>query len=102
MQLANLKNVNPNYLGMIDQVVCTGARCVQYDTSFMTGEMLSCISNHFIHKICSHFIGTWFSTFTGYITRMRGYKGYSDKTVWFGDIGHRYFSVTSIGCAVHH
>lgn len=49
-------------IGMIDQVVCT------------RGEI---------------FVGTWFSTFTGYITRMRGYMGYSDKTVYFGDMAHR-------------
>ena len=35
-------------------------------------------------------LGTWFSTFTGYITRMRGYLGYPDNTVWYGDKKHRY------------
>eukprot|EP01041_Mallomonas_annulata_P015415 gene15415-32605_t len=42
--------------------------------------------------VCSRgdlFIGTWFSTFSGYITRMRGYLGYPDSTVWYGDKGHR-------------
>jgi hypothetical protein len=47
---------------MIDQVVCT------------RGDI---------------FVGTWFSTFTGYITRMRGYMGYADTTVFFGDKAHR-------------
>jgi hypothetical protein len=47
---------------MIDQVVCT------------RGDI---------------FVGTWFSTFTGYITRMRGYMGYGDTTVFFGDKAHR-------------
>ena len=47
---------------MIDQVVCT------------RGDV---------------FVGTWFSTFTGYITRMRGYMGYSDSSVYYGDRSHR-------------
>ena len=61
-QLADLQHVNPNYLGMIDQVICSRS---------------------------DRFVGTWFSTFSGYITRMRGYLGYSDKTVWYGDKEHR-------------
>jgi len=61
-ELGELKNINPNFLGMIDQVVCTRGR---------------------------HFFGTWFSTFTGYITRMRGYMGYPDNTTWYGDKKHR-------------
>ena len=36
------------------------------------------------------FVGTWFSTFSGYITRMRGYLGYKDKSVYYGDKEHRY------------
>ena len=52
-ELAGLANVNPNYLGMIDQVICSRGQ---------------------------YFIGTWFSTFTGYITRMRGYFGKHDHT----------------------
>lgn len=63
IELAELKGINPNYLGMIDQVVCTRG---------------------------DKFVGTWFSTFTGYITRMRGYLGYPDNTVYFGDKEHRY------------
>eukprot|EP01035_Chromulina_nebulosa_P018978 gene18978-24790_t len=55
---AGLVDINPNYLGMIDQVVCTRG---------------------------TQFIGTWFSTFSGYITRMRGYLGYHDYSVWYGD-----------------
>jgi hypothetical protein len=42
MDDADLRNINPNFLGMIDQVVCTRG---------------------------SIFVGTWFSTFSGYITR---------------------------------
>lgn len=61
--LAGLRDINPNYLGMIDQVITTRGKV---------------------------FVGTWFSTFTGYITRMRGYLGYSDQSVYFGDMAHRY------------
>jgi hypothetical protein len=42
MDTADLRTINPNFLGMIDQIVCT------------RGEI---------------FVGTWFSTFSGYITR---------------------------------
>ena len=59
---ADLGAINPNYLGMIDQVVCAG------------GEM---------------FTGTWFSTFSGYITRMRGYQGLQDSSVRYADMAHR-------------
>ena len=59
--LAKLDEINPNYLGMIDQVICTQG---------------------------DNFVGTWFSTFTGYITRMRGYLGKHDHTVWLGDKKH--------------
>lgn len=62
MDFADLRDINPNFLGMIDQVICT------------RGEI---------------FVGTWFSTFTGYITRMRAYLGYSDKSTFFGDMAHR-------------
>ena len=61
-ELAGLSSLNPNYLGMIDQLVCTRGNI---------------------------FVGTWFSTFTGYITRMRGYMGKEDKTIYYGDKKHR-------------
>lgn len=67
-----LKRLNPNMLGMIDQVVCT------------RGEK---------------FVGTWFSTFTGYITRLRGYLGYSDQTVYFGDKVHRWVVFADVSIA---
>ena len=60
--LAGLSTLNPNYLGMIDQVVCTRGR---------------------------QFMGTWFSTFTGYITRMRGYHGLADNSTRYTDLKHR-------------
>ncbi len=41
-----MPDLNPNYYGMIDQLVCVSGRT---------------------------FFGTWFSTFTGYINRLRGY-----------------------------
>lgn len=62
-ELAGLRSINPNYLGMIDQVICSRAD--------------------------RRFVGTWFSTFSGYITRMRGYLGYADETVVYGDKEHR-------------
>lgn len=62
-ELADLNNINPNYLGMIDQVICSRADI--------------------------RFVGTWFSTFSGYITRMRGYLGFADETVVYGDKDHR-------------
>jgi len=61
-ELAGLSGLNPNYLGMIDQVICTRGRL---------------------------FMGTWFSTFTGYITRMRGYLDYADNTTYYTDLKHR-------------
>ena len=35
------------------------------------------------------FIGTWFSTFSSYITRMRGYLGKADNSNFYGDLDHR-------------
>jgi len=61
-EMAGLSGLNPNYLGMIDQVICTRGRL---------------------------FMGTWFSTFTGYITRMRGYLDYADNTTYYTDLKHR-------------
>lgn len=58
MGYAELNDINPNFLGMIDQVICTRGQ---------------------------YFVGTWFSTFSGYITRMRGYLGYHDYSVYYGD-----------------
>lgn len=57
-----LVDVNPNYLGILDQIIC------------MRGTT---------------FVGTWFSTFSGYITRMRGYLGFKDKSVFYADLAHR-------------
>lgn len=45
---AGLEDMNPNLTGMVEQVIASGART---------------------------YVGTYFSTFTGYITRMRGYLG---------------------------
>jgi hypothetical protein len=70
--IAGLDGINPNYLGMIDQVVCTRATI---------------------------FVGTWFSTFSGYITRMRGYLGLEDKSVFYADLPHRYFFFTFINAS---
>eukprot|EP01034_Spumella_vulgaris_P024343 gene24343-30667_t len=48
IESAGLQDINPNYLGMIDQVICS----------------------------------------RGYITRMRGYLGYHDHSVFYGDKEH--------------
>ncbi|GKY92828.1 hypothetical protein MPSEU_000252300 [Mayamaea pseudoterrestris] len=50
--LAELGDVNTNYYGMIDQLVASRGR---------------------------YFFGCWFSTFTGFINRMRGYHATQDK-----------------------
>mmetsp|Transcript_25212 Transcript_25212/g.36969 ORF Transcript_25212/g.36969 Transcript_25212/m.36969 type:complete len:317 (-) Transcript_25212:129-1079(-) len=46
--IPELKSINTNYYGMIDQIICTRSR---------------------------YFFGTWWSTFSGYINRIRGYHG---------------------------
>jgi hypothetical protein len=55
-ELAGLSHLDPNYMGMIDTIVASRGRA---------------------------FAGTWFSTFTGYITRLRGYHGLSQMDTWY-------------------
>ena len=50
-----LKGVNPNLLGMVETIVCSRAKV---------------------------FAGTYFSTFTGYIHRLRGYHGLGEATYY--------------------
>lgn len=50
-----LHDVNPNTLGMIESIVCSRAKL---------------------------FAGTFFSTFTGYIHRLRGYHGLGEDTYY--------------------
>jgi hypothetical protein len=54
--MAKLGDLDKNFLGMIDTIVASHGRA---------------------------FAGTWFSTFTGYINRMRGYLGHSMKNSWY-------------------
>lgn len=54
--LAGLGELDPNYMGMIDTIVASRGRA---------------------------FAGTWFSTFSGYINRLRGYHGMSMKDSWY-------------------
>lgn len=54
--VAQLDTIDPNYFGMIDTIVASRSRA---------------------------FAGTWFSTFTGYINRMRGYHGISMNHSWY-------------------
>lgn len=51
-----LGKLNQNYMGMVEQIVCSRSKV---------------------------FIGTWFSTFSGYITRMRGYNGFDHMSNWY-------------------
>jgi hypothetical protein len=50
-----LKGVNPNWFGMVESIVCSRAKA---------------------------FAGTYFSTFTGYIHRLRGYHGLGEATYY--------------------
>jgi len=61
--LANLADLDPNYMGMIDAIVASRGRV---------------------------FVGTWFSTFTGYIHRMRGYHGMSSTSNFYGSLDHKF------------
>uniref|UniRef100_A0A7S2DLB8 O-fucosyltransferase family protein n=1 Tax=Octactis speculum TaxID=3111310 RepID=A0A7S2DLB8_9STRA len=55
--MEHLDGISPNFYGMIEQIVAAQGRT---------------------------FTGTFFSTFTGYITRLRGYYGFEDnKTFYF-------------------
>ena len=55
--MAKLGDLDSNFLGMIDTIVASHGRA---------------------------FAGTWFSTFTGYINRLRGYLGHSITNSWYG------------------
>ena len=55
-EVADLKAMDTNYFGMLDTAVAAHGRV---------------------------FVGTWFSTFTGYINRLRGYLGKDDRSSWF-------------------
>mmetsp|Transcript_50983 Transcript_50983/g.58943 ORF Transcript_50983/g.58943 Transcript_50983/m.58943 type:complete len:593 (-) Transcript_50983:75-1853(-) len=55
-ELAGLSNLDPNFVGMIDQVVASKAR---------------------------DFVGTYFSSFSAYIGRMRGYHNISGKRMFY-------------------
>ena len=52
----HLKDLDPTYLGMIETIVASYGRT---------------------------FTGTWFSTFSGYINRLRGYRGLSMANSWY-------------------
>lgn len=54
--VAKLDDIDPNLFGMIDTVIASRGRL---------------------------FVGTWFSTFTGYINRMRGYNGMPGTTSYY-------------------
>jgi len=54
--LAGLDDVDPNHFGMLDTIIASRARA---------------------------FAGTWFSTFSGYINRMRGHHGMTMMDSWY-------------------
>jgi hypothetical protein len=54
--IAKLGDLDSSFLGMVDTIVASHGRT---------------------------FAGTWFSTFTGYINRMRGYVGHSMQNSWY-------------------
>jgi hypothetical protein len=60
--MANLGDLDGNYMGMIDTIVASRGRV---------------------------FVGTWFSTFSGYIDRMRGYSGMSINTMYYGTLDRK-------------
>lgn len=85
MDYAELREINPNFLGALVSVVGW------WYTQLLTALLL--LPGMIDQVVCTRgqiFVGTWFSTFTGYITRMRGYLGYPDSSVYFGDMAHRY------------
>lgn len=55
-EIAGLGKIDPNYMSMIDAIVAARSRA---------------------------FAGTWFSTFSGYIVRMRGYYGMPMENTWY-------------------
>ncbi len=55
-----IKDSNPNVHGMVESIVCSRSKV---------------------------FAGTWYSTFTGYIHRLRGYHGLGDAT-YYHTTGH--------------
>jgi hypothetical protein len=61
--LAGLGDLESNFLGMVDTIVASNGRA---------------------------FAGTWFSTFSGYINRMRGYLGYSMKASLYSWLPRKY------------
>jgi GDP-fucose protein O-fucosyltransferase len=54
--MAGLDQLDPDYMGMVDTIVASRGRL---------------------------FCGTWYSTFSGYINRLRGYHGLSMKDSWY-------------------
>ncbi|KAL7459060.1 hypothetical protein ACHAWC_010805 [Mediolabrus comicus] len=62
-EVAKLDEMDPNLFGMIDTVIASRGRV---------------------------FVGTWFSTFTGYINRMRGYRGLSGTTSYYSTPDRKY------------
>ena len=64
MQLAGLDQIDPTLFGMIDTIVASRG---------------------------SVFAGTWFSTFTGYIVRLRGYYGMSKFYSYYSWLERKYY-----------
>lgn len=56
-------DIDPNYMGMVDTIVASRGNT---------------------------FVGTWFSSFSGYINRMRGYHGMPMKKSFYGTLNRKY------------
>eukprot|EP01082_Thalassiosira_pseudonana_P010709 g10567.t1 g10567 contig4:2117261-2117716(+) len=61
-EYAGLDGLDPNFVGMIDQVVASKGR---------------------------QFVGTYFSSFSAFIGRMRGYHGYSGRDMHYGQLEYQ-------------
>ena len=84
-----IKGVNPNTIGMVEVIVCSKAEdfagnnihaCVA--TKIMTCIVLMYYVLCTVHGTPLRFAGTYYSSFTGYIHRLRGYHGIGEQSYY--------------------